>query len=99
MKTKEEILIEKYGCEDIEDLKKCCIDDRLSLSMILEVMDEWGEQVRSETIKEAKEKLLKNKALSISKDGYFTTEYSSVACEYISNLESLMENKTKTERQ
>ena len=44
MKSKAEILINRYGCEDIHDLKSCFIDKGLSLSMILEAMQEFADQ-------------------------------------------------------
>ncbi len=37
-KTPEEVLIDVYGCNDLEDLKKCFFSDARSLSMITDAM-------------------------------------------------------------
>ena len=39
--TKEQILIGKYSCKDLDDLKKCFLNNTESLSMILEAMEEY----------------------------------------------------------
>jgi len=41
----EEILIKIYGCKDLEDLKKCFLDNTESLSMILQAMKEYASEV------------------------------------------------------
>ena len=46
MKTKEEILISVYGCKDLEDLKKCFLDNDISLAMILKAMKEYAAQFK-----------------------------------------------------
>lgn len=92
MKTKaEEILIKKYGCKDIYDLRLCCINECLSLSMILDVMEEY----RQETIREAKEILLSQTLMTRLHVNSQPIEMIPMAV--ARDLESLMENKTKTE--
>lgn len=54
-KTPEEIIIEKYGCSDLEDLQKCFLNDMISFSMIREAMEEYGKQQYNQAIKDAAE--------------------------------------------
>lgn len=42
--NKEQILIQKYGCKDLKDLKKCFFENTESLTMILEAMEDYAQQ-------------------------------------------------------
>ena len=44
MDMKEQILIDLYGCKDLEDLKRCFLNNSESLSMILEAMETYKNQ-------------------------------------------------------
>lgn len=57
-KTPEEILIEKYGCSDLENLKKCFLNDIISFSMIRESIEEYGKQQYNQAIKDAADKII-----------------------------------------
>ncbi len=42
--TKEEVLINEYGCKDLEDLKKCFLNNNESLKIILDSMELYAQQ-------------------------------------------------------
>jgi hypothetical protein len=57
MKTKEEILVEIYGCKDVKDLEDYFGIEMLSKSMILEAMQLYADEQSAKAVKAREEEI------------------------------------------
>ena len=69
--SKEEILINEYGCEDLDDLKRCFLDNKESLKMILDSMELYAQDQVNVTLGSvSKKELEEQKKIAYDKGFY-----------------------------